>query len=999
LVWRAILARRVPLATVLLLTSVAVAAAVAGPWYVLGAAESSADATVASAPAELRTLSVTRPLPLSGPPGDALSSFRASVERALPMPGLVPVLGLLQGGQVTPPSGAVTPVPVGYRDGVCAHLVVTGACTRSGGEALLSRHRADLLGARVGGLVKVAAQVSNPPIALRVAGVYDLADPSSGYWSGTPFAVDDPIFVPLATFGHDGLDRPKAVYDAEVPAATIRSTPDLGARLTRADYALSTAGLALSTRVPGLAGTVADDRRTIGVGVLVGAVELLALSWFALYLSGRYTARDRRADVAVLKLHGARRSRVIRVLVGQALAPTLAGLVLGGAIGALLAGTFAGSVPDRLGWRLSLAGAGLAVLGALAALTLADLGTLRTDVAELLRQVPPRRRRGRSQGYGRQGSGRQGHGRRSARSGAVAELSVLAVAAAAVYQARVQASSGYQVPGLPELAPALVAVAVAVLAGRLLGYLAARTGSQALDAGRLRLALGALQVSRRPGTERVFALVAVSVAVLATAANGWAVASAARSARVVVDLGADRVLAVRADSATALLSAVRAADPGGREAMAVVVNSRGVVGTSVLAVDSTRLARVARWRPEYPPVDRVVSALRSRAPQPVRFTGATLTLDATGAPDTFVIARLENQRSGAVVQALFGPLSQSRQAYRADVVGCADPPGCRLVSVGLAGAPGPGGQPTEVTPGESATITTIGTVAGADLLGDPRRWRPAVAGIGLGLVIAPAGGRLGLTADTAAQHGLRPDFQAYLVDGPVPLPAVFAGDPPADWALGQAYARLFGADAVPVRVTATARVLPVVGRQGVLVDLDSARMLAGGTGSSDVQQVWLARSAGQGVVDRLRANGIRIVGDDSAARYRSRLDVQGPAAVARFTLAAAVIGLLLAAGTVAVVGAVERGPRARELAALRRQGLPASDARAVSYLGYAVTAGAALLTGLASGLLANADRPVFTDSWSVLPSRPVPLALLATAAGAAGVLGFVVWLAGRRSTR
>jgi hypothetical protein len=697
------------------------------------------------------------------------------------------------------------------------------------------------------------------------------------------------------------------------------------------------------------------------------------------------------------------------MVAGQALAPTMAGLLLGLGAGALLVRAIAGPVRDpawmRLGWRVSAAGAGLAVLGALAALTLADLRTLRTGVAELLRQVPPRRQRGRS--AAREAGGRAPGARVH---GAIGELLVLAVAAAAVYQARAQAGAGYEVPGLAALAPALVAVAVAVVAGRLLGYLATGIGSRALDAGRLRLALGALQISRRPGTERVFALVAVSVALLATAANGWAVSSAARSTRVVVDLGADRILTVRADSPTALLTAVRAADPAGREAMAVVVSSRGVIGTTILAVDSQRLARVARWRPEYPPLDRVLAALRGAAPAPALFAAGTLTLDATGAPvpPTYVVARLENQRTGAVDQVRFGPLSGSRQTYRADVAGCADPPGCRLVSLGLAGPPDRLGQPTQVVPGESAIVEGLagaGTVAGADLLGDARRWRPAGAGVGLGLVIAPGDGRLRLTADGTTQHGPNPDFQAYLVDGPVPLPAVLAGDPPADWAIGQAYVSLLGADLVPVRVTATANVLPMVGQRGVLVDLAGARRLATGSGAGDVQQVWLAPGAGARVVERLRANRVQVVGDDSAAKYRARLDVQGPAAVARFAVVAASIGLLLAAGTVAVVGAVEREPRARELASLRAQGLRAPDVRAVGYVGYAATAGAAVLAGLLASLVArllvDAAQPVFADSWSVLPTSTAPqvAALLATAAAAVAVVGFAAWLAGRQLVR
>ncbi len=140
----------------------------------------------------------------------------------------------------------------------------------------------------------------------------------------------------------------------------------------------------------------------------------------------------------------------------------------------------------------------LAVLGGLAAFLLAEWRTLRTPVAELLRGVPARRRGWRTD---------------------VVDLLVVAVAGAAAYQAKAQ-GTGRNL-GLGPLAGGLVALAVALLLARLIGLAVAGIGASALRNGRLRFALGALQVTRRPGMDRVFALLMVAVAVLCTTAVDW----------------------------------------------------------------------------------------------------------------------------------------------------------------------------------------------------------------------------------------------------------------------------------------------------------------------------------------------------------------------------------------------------------------------------------------------------------------------------------------------
>jgi hypothetical protein len=242
-----------------------------------------------------------------------------------------------------------------------------------------------------------------------------------------------------------------------------------------------------------------------------------------------------------------------------------------------------------------------------------------------------------------------------------------------------------------------------------------------------------------------------------------------------------------------------------------------------------------------------------------------------------------------------------------------------------------------------------------------------------------------------------PDDQVWAVDAGLPLPVVLAGEPPDDWQFAEPSLDSLGA-VTPVRVAGTAQALPVLGVEGVLVDLDASRRVIGDAVTNGTFQVWLAPNASPGLIGALQRNGLSILDDDTVAARADRLGQQGPSAGSRFALLAAAIGLLLAAATIAVAGAVDRRTRLDELTALRVQGLDARAARVASWAG---TAGL-ILTGLAGGLfaavlarsIAHTSVPGFTDGWTVL-APPGPLSTLAVVlAGLVAllVLGLVSWL-------
>jgi hypothetical protein len=980
LIFGAVRTRTAQALTVLVLTALASAAAVAGPWFASAAATRAANADVVAAPAGQRVLSARQMVATNGDPRAALDSFATSVRRVLPVQDADPVLGASLAMTVNRAS-ATRDVSIDYRDGFCQHVRLTGTCPAGRADVAISNSVAQQLGLAVGDRFEIRASPSTDPVRLRITGRYDLSDPTGAYWSNALFRADnglDPLFTPLETFTDRQLWQPTFAYDVGVPDALLRGDNgyDLAAVLREAGATFDTVQLRLVDPTGPLLAAIENDKSTIRLGVLVALGQVLVLGWFAIGLAGRYTGRDRRGDAALLKLRGSTRLAMLRLTFGQHLVPMLGGAVIGAPAGYLLARALVGAITvaaeQRTALGLSALGVLAVVVGGLLVLAAVEAAVLWLPVVVLLRRVPP--------------------GRRDWRADVIDAL-LLAVAVGAGYQAR---ASGMD-SGLGLVAPALVALAVALLLARLLGRVADRAGGAALRAGRLRFGLTAVQVSRQPGTDRVFALVVVAVAVFATAAGGWSAAGAARSERGAVELGAARVLTVQASNRTALEYAVRRADPGGKHAMAAVVDLAS--SPPVLAVDSSRLAAVASWRPEYGAVTTLPTASgAARLPSALpAVTGSRLVLRARNnrAAPIALTAVLQNDATGAAVQVLLGPIAKGEHSVSGPVSGCTAAPGCRLVRWELVTPAGRDGQPGAAPQRGAVTVRSLtqqdppGEILGAAALGDVSRWRSDV--LSASVDVTAADGALTMAMDANPMELSSISNLVDYVDTPLPVPIVLAGSPSTSWQFADPFLASFGQGATPVRVAGTASLLPVLGGAGVLVDLDAARRVSADAELGGALQVWLAADAPAGLVDALTAGGLTVIGDDSVAARAARLAEQGPAVAARFALLAALIGLLLAAATVAVASAVDRGPQADQLRALRRQGL---TRRAAVVTGWAGTA-ALVVAGLLGGLIAAAvARPIvgltapgFTDGWRVI-ALPSPLGPGALAA--AGLIALIV---------
>jgi hypothetical protein len=193
-----------------------------------------------------------------------------------------------------------------------------------------------------------------------------------------------------------------------------------------------------------------------------------------------------------------------------------------------------------------------------------------------------------------------------------------------------------------------------------------------------------------------------------------------------------------------------------------------------------------------------------------------------------------------------------------------------------------------------------------------------------------------------------------------------------------------------------------VGNHGALVDLEAAVVASVAPSAGAAAQVWLSADAPQSIVDKLVSAGLTVVNEDSVQTQTDRFASQGPSSALRYLVFSALAGMLLAAGSLSVFIAVDRRPRAAELATLRVQGLPEVAMRLAAYARPAVLVPAAVVVGAFCSVLARLviqpSLPVFTDGWRVLPvdtgPRPGPL-LLAIGVAVVILIGSTASVTGR----
>jgi hypothetical protein len=993
LVWLMLRNRWAQAVTLAVLALVATAAAVAGPAYLGAIDRAVADREVHDATPMERGISVSNSVKRKqGDAGDDAPDFSDIGAALIGIPDFTPVFSVdvpTLGVEKSPTS----PTRFAYRQDVCGHLVmVRGRCLIGGAEVVVGQHTAERLGIAPGVTVTVRFAELDPrnlvyvpagaPFTLTVAGVYRVPDPAARYWgSHGYFDLDasglpaEPLFTnrnAIAT-----LDHTSELQTVDVLGTPAAFAPDrlasLRAEVAEVDDRVGELGgsqISVSTRIPNLLDRIDRERKVAHELVPVAGVPLVALAWFVIFLAVGYGTGDRRFELGLVALRGAGRATRWLLASGEYLIAIVTGAILGYPVGLAAMAALASVRLDGAGPTSgALPYALVAGVGAVLAALLAQRRELFTPVADLLRRVAG--------------------GTRGWRPLAVEAVVVLLAVVAAV---QLRVANG-QLAGVGMLVPALVILAVALLGARAVVPLASRYGARALRRGRMAGALAALQLGRRPGAHRLFVLLVVAVALLGFATTAFGVAARARAAQAEVSSGAVRVVTVRPVTRLKLLNATRAADPTGRYAMAVVNGSAGAPGDPPqLAVDTTRLATAAIWQPGFGgPGPRELSALlRPGLPDPIVIRANAIELDVTSddqakVSDVRLVLVLAPLSGGSPFNEDLGRLfpGDQRMITQVDCAG-----GCRLVGFGAVNS-GSGGFGLRVTVHHIRTGEPAGLVMPTAALAAPSSWLPQVPAS-----ITLSGDKDGLHIYYHSNSGTPADGWISPADRPARLPVA------ATTAL-KSGSSLIGLDGRATPVTEVARVdgLPRLGTRGVLVDLEYADRTASDAGASEVEQVWLGPAAPPDALRRLRAQGLVVTGDSRAAALRSELDGQGPALALWFHLLTAGLAVLLAAGGSWLVAAVDRDIRARDLGALRVQGVSRPTAGRAGLWVYLVVVLAAALVGLVAAavawLVAGTEIPIFVNQavpWPP-PRWPAPGIVLGSCAVAVAILAGVALVA------
>ena len=975
-------ARRAQALTILLLCAFTTGAAVAGPASLRAVDEAIVAHDTAGATQAERTLSLSA---ISSEGVNSTNDFSQFVPAVLALPGFDRVYAV----EISMLGFGRDIERVVFREDDCAHLtIVAGRCLQGNYEVVLGERTAQRVGLAPGDKVTadevrydpssgVAYPAGNPHV-LNVVGTYRTTDPGELYWGNNGyFSVNgkgeraEPIFTSRRTIGYINTITQRQSVDAvlRTDAVTTDGLTELDERVAGVTDKLGESNnLTVATEIPDLITRMEASREAAHTLVPVAFVPLVGLCLFVIYLAVSYGTAGRRYELGLVALRGASPLRRWWLASGEVFLMILLGVPVGYLLGHAAVWLVAWLRFDSTaGLSLTTVPYALAALaGALIAAFLGQRRELRTSVAELLRRVAARRGAWRS---------------------VMLEVLVVALAVAAAIQLR-EGGGGFA--GIAALLPGLIIAAVALVAARAVVPLAGWVARLAMRRGRLGWGLAAVQLARRPGSHRLLVLLTVATALLGFAAAGLNVAARARHDRASIAVGAASVLELDGVSPQRLLRAVRTIDPDGAYAMAVVALPTQQGELPGLAVDSTRLAAVAQWRPDFGADPAALAKLlRPPAPaEPIIITATTIVVDvdnsvAVDNGDDNVGAGESQVKAGLGLSPLsgsgdfdsdLGVLRPGRHRYTLNVPGCAD--GCRLARFAISTDERGRAEVTLYGISKPGTATPI--LSHADLT-NPDRWTASDAD---DVLVRPDGDGLRVTGDGFSGHPMA----AVPVDAPDTLPVAATGPLPFG-------SRITGFDSRRVRALRAGKPasLPRLGSNGMLVDLDYLALSAVADRTATGAVVWLNSHAPADVVAKLREAGIPVRGERGIAREEAALSWQGSALALWFYLVAAAFGVLLAVGGIGLVAAVDRRRRADDLRYLRWQGLRRRDVRRAALWGNLTVVLAGSLLGLAAAALAwfvaGDQLPIFVDTLvAITPPRwPTPGAVLAPWAGAAAL--------------
>lgn len=903
------------------------------------------------------------------------------------------------------------------RDGVCQQVRFTsGRCPSSPRDVAVSADQSRAYAMPVGTSLEVGefdAAVSLPEAAprttLRVVGVYEPLPVASAFGDRlTGQAAQrlgyDAMLTPVDTItgdvvGADGRATPwfQPLNAVDLPLLTGQVGVDqigpLGSSLrelvahplgAERDETQVARTVTARSGLPALADEVAlgSAQASVTVPLLMAQIALLlgCVLWLVLVAA----ADQRRGEVAVARLRG-RGARGSRRLL---LAETLPAVVLGAPLGALLAvagctlarhTVLTSDPPFELPAGAVVAlGVALALMTGLTALSVRRVS--REPVAALLRSVPPRR-----SGF---------------RLGVLEAM--LVAAALAAFFALVTGSVGGAVG---QIAPTLLALAVGVVAARVLASALAVGGRMLLRRGRPAAGVALLTSSRRTTTRWLVPVVTVALAIAVVSADVLAVGARSWSGRADAEVGAASVLTLDSVDLPTVTTALHEIDPTGAHVTPVAVLSPTQDGgTTTIGVVPDAFRRIARW-PGVTASSVPLERLTAPTVPPLVVTGSRIAyhVDASAlrltppvlraAPDALVVGLRVVRADGTVASLGLGALpADGVTADQVATVPCAD--GCRLTGIGV------------LTPRGSASVTgrltlTRLTVDGRPVdLGAAGSWRDTSAN-GASVRGTFAGSFTGSPADGSlridyATNGFDSSFLAHAsVPDVVPALTTRAASPSSS---GTTFAGSY-VDGSSLLLSSRGQVTFVPGgpASASLVGLDNL-LAQGWRGRGSAVLEAYVDTGDAGFLARLRSDlgthGISVASTRTSDAVAAAYGRSAAAWSLQLALAVGVLALLVAAVGVVVLASTSGRDRSRDYAALRLVG---QRPRGVALLAQLETAPVIItsavlgaVVGLWSAPVAVGLVPLFTTAPTTFPvdlSTAWGPALLAAVVGLAGLGG------------
>jgi putative ABC transport system permease protein len=980
LVWRAIRWRMGSSMMFLSVGVAAVAAASAGPIYLASADQSVLQNVLGNASV------VSSGLTLSPPTGTAFIRLQKLSQLAARAPGgsgnssrdrygpaivTVDVSAQL----LSPVSGLFDGVDLISRTGVCSQVhIVSGSCPTRQNQVLLSTRSAKALGTTIGHRLLPISTSRNhrrgPPII--VSGLYVAPTRLGPFWwnsnyfgYGSSFGhgefldggfvteagalrlagggtANAATVLPTADMAQIPL-HPRAIAATDAPAV-LRALSAYGGVLLRAGVVASSG---LSTSIS----TVASEEHQMADTTVVISLELVLLALLVLYGVASSNSHERSPDLAIAELRGLSRPSIALLALRE---PAVL-LALSAPAGLLVAWALVTLVGAHVFPRVPVRVDSLTV-GAVLATFVAGCAATAIGARRL---VSPR--------ASAAGQDRAAKERRAARAALTldAVTVVLAVAALVEVLSRGKPTAGAADP-LAALAPALLALTAGILGARVIPLACRGIARANTWTSHVAGVLASRSLMRRPGLARRVLILSLALGLLTFAVAGIVVARANRATQALFATGAPVVLNVTVPSGVDFLSAVRKADPSGREAMAVsrIMTSNG----STLAVDSERFGAIAAWPPgTTSPATTAASIgryLHPRVAAPLQIAGATAirvtaSLTSRVRPPPHLEVAVFDERFGEENDVDLGPLRAGTHTYTAPFLG-ACLTRCRVDSFSVLWVPPVGSSVSTATvPLQLSAIsvqrsgTSLDGVGGAwDALragfADPGDWVGSSS-----VILAPDPTGLGATFYVNVSSSL-PTLRRN--DVPALLPAVVTSQVvslnQSTAAPGQYPADGLDGNQVTVAGHIVAGALPEVGANGTLVDLQLAEAAQTSNTAAASDQVWCRAVPSTALLARLAASGVTVRGLTTAAQAFSVMNRSGPALAFDLYVFAAVAAGILALGSLLFAIATSSRHRAIELAALAAVGVPRRVLWRSLVEEYGGVAVAGVVLGLLSGVIA-----------------------------------------------